>query len=202
MESPGVSRIAAEEAWESEVLPASEAAPAPAESEVAPASPEGEAVPEPAEERPSMLSRLASWRAPEPEPTHTPMTWTKLAYCSALLALLITIPCVLYPPSELADIVPAEPTAPYDTYQAIARLLDDSLFHEVLPHVGNEVIVDDSVAPAPDIAIDESSADVDLTMGNHFGGRRKKKKNRAGGDEIVMVPAQHHFRVIQMFLLS
>jgi len=67
--------------------------------------------------------------------------------------------------------------------------------------VGNEVIVDDSVAPAPDIAIDESSADVDLTMGNHFGGRRKKKKNRAGGDEIVMVPAQHHFRVIQMFLL-
>ena len=66
MESPGVSRIAAEEAWESEVLPASEAAPAPAESEVAPASPEGEAVPEPAEERPSMLSRLASsqtfWR--------------------------------------------------------------------------------------------------------------------------------------------
>ena len=68
MESPGVSRIAAEEAWESEVLPASEAAPAPAESEVAPASPEGEAVPEPAEERPSMLSRLASWRAPKPEP--------------------------------------------------------------------------------------------------------------------------------------
>ena len=50
MESPGVSRIAAEEAWESEVAPASEAAP------------------EPAEERPSMLSRLASWRAPEPEP--------------------------------------------------------------------------------------------------------------------------------------
>jgi hypothetical protein len=49
MESPGVSRIAAEEAWESEVAPASEAAP------------------EPAEERPSMLSRLASWRAPEPE---------------------------------------------------------------------------------------------------------------------------------------
>ena len=49
MESPGVSRIAAEEAWESEVAPASEAAP------------------EPAEERPSMLSRLASWRAPEIE---------------------------------------------------------------------------------------------------------------------------------------
>ena len=44
-----MSRIAAEEAWESEVAPASEAAP------------------EPAEERPSMLSRLASWRAPEPE---------------------------------------------------------------------------------------------------------------------------------------
>ena len=50
MESPGVSRIAAEEAWEGEVAPESAAAP------------------EPAEERPSMLSRLASWRAPEPEP--------------------------------------------------------------------------------------------------------------------------------------
>ena len=38
------------EAWEGEVAPESAAAP------------------EPAEERPSMLSRLASWRAPEPEP--------------------------------------------------------------------------------------------------------------------------------------
>ena len=71
MESP---RIAAEEAWESEVAPESEMAPAseaalePAESEVAPASQESEAAPEPTEERPSMLSRLASWRAPEPEP--------------------------------------------------------------------------------------------------------------------------------------
>ena len=65
MESPGVSRIAAEEAWESEAAPASEAAPEPVDSEVAPASPESEMAP--AEERPSMLSRLASWRAPEPE---------------------------------------------------------------------------------------------------------------------------------------
>ena len=64
MESPGVSRIAAEEAWESEAAPESEMAP---ESEVAPALPESEMAPEP-EERPSMLSRLASWRAPEPEP--------------------------------------------------------------------------------------------------------------------------------------
>ena len=47
MESP---RIAADEAWEGEVAPESAAAP------------------EPAEERPSMLSRMASWRAPEPEP--------------------------------------------------------------------------------------------------------------------------------------
>ena len=68
-----MSRIAAEEAWESEVAPASEvapeseAAPEPAESEAAPALPESEMAPEP-EERPSMLSRLASWRAPEPEP--------------------------------------------------------------------------------------------------------------------------------------
>ena len=64
MESPGASRIAAEEAWESEAAPESEMAP---ESEVAPALPESEMAPEP-EERPSMLSRLASWRAPEPEP--------------------------------------------------------------------------------------------------------------------------------------
>ena len=63
MESPGASRIAAEEAWESEAAPESEMAP---ESEVAPALPESEMAPEP-EERPSMLSRLASWRAPEPE---------------------------------------------------------------------------------------------------------------------------------------
>jgi len=68
MESPGVSRIAAEGAWEDEVAPESAAAPEPVESEVAPASQESEAAPEPAEERPSMLSRLASWRAPEPEP--------------------------------------------------------------------------------------------------------------------------------------
>ena len=54
MESP---RIAADEAWEGEVAPESAAAPEPVESEMAPA-----------EERPSMLSRLASWRAPEPEP--------------------------------------------------------------------------------------------------------------------------------------
>jgi hypothetical protein len=67
MESPGVSRIAAEEAWEGEVAPESAAAPEPVESEVAPASPESETAPEPAEERPSMLSRLASWRAPEIE---------------------------------------------------------------------------------------------------------------------------------------
>ena len=64
MESPGASRIAAEEAWESEAAPESEMAP---ESEVAPALPESEMAPEP-EERPSMLSRLASWRGPEPEP--------------------------------------------------------------------------------------------------------------------------------------
>ena len=65
MESPGVSRIAADEAWESEVALESEAAPASPESEMAPALPESEAAM--AEERPSMLSRLASWRAPEPE---------------------------------------------------------------------------------------------------------------------------------------
>ena len=46
-----------EVAPESEAFAAREAAPEPVESEMAPA-----------EERPSMLSRLASWRAPEPEP--------------------------------------------------------------------------------------------------------------------------------------
>ena len=56
----------------------------------------------PEEEHAEFVKLRDEGEAPEPEPTHTPMTWTKLAYCSALLALLITIPCVLYPPSELA----------------------------------------------------------------------------------------------------
>ena len=50
---------------QSEVALESEAAPASPESEMAPALPESEAAM--AEERPFMLSRLASWRAPEPE---------------------------------------------------------------------------------------------------------------------------------------
>jgi acetyl-CoA carboxylase carboxyltransferase component len=42
--------------------------------------------------------------------------------------------------SELADLIPVEATAPYDARQAIARLVDDSLFYEVLHDRGQEVI--------------------------------------------------------------
>ena len=38
----------------------------------------------------------------EPAPSHTPMSWTKLGFCSVVLAVLIAIPVSLYPPSELA----------------------------------------------------------------------------------------------------
>jgi acetyl-CoA carboxylase carboxyltransferase component len=46
-----------------------------------------------------------------------------------------------YDPSELNRIIPASASEPYDTRQVIARLVDDSLFWEVLPDVGREIIV-------------------------------------------------------------
>lgn len=44
-------------------------------------------------------------------------------------------------PTELNAVLPASPSEPYDTRQVIARLVDDSLFWEVMPDVGQEVIV-------------------------------------------------------------
>ena len=43
--------------------------------------------------------------------------------------------------SEIASIVPTTHSEPYDTREVIARLVDDSLFWEILPGVGQEVIV-------------------------------------------------------------
>ena len=46
-----------------------------------------------------------------------------------------------YDPKELSQVVPSEHTRPYNVEQVIARLVDDSLFWEVLPEVGQEVRV-------------------------------------------------------------
>lgn len=43
-------------------------------------------------------------------------------------------------PIELSHIVPTSGSAPYDVRQVIARLVDDSLWHEVLGDVGAEVV--------------------------------------------------------------
>ncbi len=46
-----------------------------------------------------------------------------------------------FDPKELSQLIPAEHTRPYRVEQVIARLVDDSLFWEVLPEVGQEVRV-------------------------------------------------------------
>ncbi len=43
--------------------------------------------------------------------------------------------------AELAAVVPAKASEPYDVREVIARLVDDSLFWEVMPDVGCEVVV-------------------------------------------------------------
>lgn len=45
-----------------------------------------------------------------------------------------------FSPIELSNIVPTSGSAPYDVRQVIARLVDDSLWHEVLGDVGKEVV--------------------------------------------------------------
>lgn len=45
-----------------------------------------------------------------------------------------------FSPIELSNIVPTSGSAPYDVRQVIARLVDDSLWHEVLSDVGKEVV--------------------------------------------------------------
>jgi acetyl-CoA carboxylase carboxyltransferase component len=46
----------------------------------------------------------------------------------------------LYSPRELTGIVPADHRQAYDAYELVARLTDQSLFWEVLPDVGTEMI--------------------------------------------------------------
>jgi acetyl-CoA carboxylase carboxyltransferase component len=46
----------------------------------------------------------------------------------------------VYPPSDLNALVPADHRHPYDVDELLARLVDDSLFHEVLPGVGREMV--------------------------------------------------------------
>ncbi len=46
-----------------------------------------------------------------------------------------------FPATELSALFPAEHREVYDTRQVLARLLDGSLFHEVLPDKGREVVV-------------------------------------------------------------
>jgi acetyl-CoA carboxylase carboxyltransferase component len=46
-----------------------------------------------------------------------------------------------YPESDLSSLFPADFRQGYDAEEVLARLLDDSLFHEVLPQVGREMIV-------------------------------------------------------------
>jgi acetyl-CoA carboxylase carboxyltransferase component len=45
-----------------------------------------------------------------------------------------------FPTEEIAAVMPEQPTAPYDVRQVIARIVDESLFGEVLADVGQEVI--------------------------------------------------------------
>ncbi|MCB9506662.1 MAG: propionyl-CoA carboxylase [Myxococcales bacterium] len=46
-----------------------------------------------------------------------------------------------FPVEELGRLLPSNPAEPYDARQVIARLVDESLFWEVRPDVGQEVIV-------------------------------------------------------------
>lgn len=45
-----------------------------------------------------------------------------------------------FAPKELPAVVPTTPTQPYDVRQVLARVVDDSLFWEVMPDVGPEVV--------------------------------------------------------------
>ena len=46
-----------------------------------------------------------------------------------------------FSPTELGQVVPASASEPYEVREVIARLVDDSLFWEVMPDVGQEVVV-------------------------------------------------------------
>ncbi|MBK7756927.1 MAG: propionyl-CoA carboxylase [Deltaproteobacteria bacterium] len=46
-----------------------------------------------------------------------------------------------FEPAELSSLFPADHRHTYDIRQVIARLTDGSLFHELMPHIGPEVVV-------------------------------------------------------------
>lgn len=46
----------------------------------------------------------------------------------------------LYAPADLAGLIPSDHREAYDAYQVLARLCDQSLFWEVMPEVGEEMI--------------------------------------------------------------
>jgi 3-methylcrotonyl-CoA carboxylase beta subunit len=46
----------------------------------------------------------------------------------------------VHPAEELSELFPADFRQPYDIEQVIARLVDRSLFHEVMPHLGREMV--------------------------------------------------------------
>ena len=45
-----------------------------------------------------------------------------------------------FPPTELAGLLPVDHREAYDAYQVLARLVDQSMFWEVMPEVGEEMI--------------------------------------------------------------
>jgi acetyl-CoA carboxylase carboxyltransferase component len=45
-----------------------------------------------------------------------------------------------YPPTELAGLLPVDHRESYDAHEVLARLVDQSLFWEVMPHVGEEIV--------------------------------------------------------------
>lgn len=45
-----------------------------------------------------------------------------------------------FAPGELDEVFPTDPRQPYDVEQLIARLVDQSLFHEMMPNVGREMV--------------------------------------------------------------
>ncbi|MEQ1507412.1 MAG: carboxyl transferase domain-containing protein, partial [Myxococcota bacterium] len=45
-----------------------------------------------------------------------------------------------YDPAELSALFPADPRRTYDIDEVLARLVDGSLFHEFLPHLGREMV--------------------------------------------------------------
>jgi acetyl-CoA carboxylase carboxyltransferase component len=46
----------------------------------------------------------------------------------------------LHPTAELASVIPADHREAYDAYQVLARLCDQSLFWELMPDVGDEIV--------------------------------------------------------------